>query len=142
MSLFNRDRVLVPLDFSDEAFAAVTESLAFVEDPTHLHVLHVLQKLEVTEPGMVWNTLDLQTRIHNVKTAFYQRCNSPAYQQVQFYVAIGDAAAEIIDYAEKHAISLIVMPSRGRTGLGRFLLGSVAERVVRFAHCPVLVLRK
>lgn len=142
MSLFNRDRVLVPLDFSDEAFAAIAQSLDFVADPTHLHILHVLQKLEVTEPGMVWNTLDLQTRIHNVETAFYQRCNEPAYRQVHFHVAIGDAAAEIIDYAAKQAISLIVIPSRGRTGLSRFLLGSVAERVVRFAHCPVLVLRK
>jgi len=142
MSLFNRDRVLVPLDFSDEAFAAIAESLAFVEGPSHLHVLHVLQKLEVTEPGMVWNTLDLQTRIQNVETAFYHRCDAPVYRQINFYVAIGDAAAEIIDYAAKQSISLIVIPSRGRTGLSRFLLGSVAERVVRFAHCPVLVLRK
>ncbi|WP_448561608.1 universal stress protein [Trichothermofontia sp.] len=142
MSLFNRDRVLVPLDFSDEAFAAIAESLEFVEDPARLHVLHVLQKLEITEPGMVWNTLDIQTRTQNVKTAFYRRCNTPAYQQIHFHVAIGDAAAEIIDYAQKQAISLIVIPSQGRTGLSRFLLGSVAERVVRFAHCPVLVLRK
>ena len=42
---------------------------------------------------------------------------------------------------EKHA-ELIVIPSHGRTGITRLLIGSVAERVVRLAHCPVLVLRK
>ncbi|PSO79740.1 MAG: hypothetical protein BRC44_07925 [Cyanobacteria bacterium QS_4_48_99] len=39
-------------------------------------------------------------------------------------------------------MDLIVIPSRGQRGIGRFLLGSVAERVIRYAKCPVLVLRR
>lgn len=51
----------------------------------------------------------------------------------------GDPATEILRYASRHAIDLIVVGTHGRTGLTRVLLGSVAERVVRGACCPVLV---
>ena len=51
-------------------------------------------------------------------------------------------ATEIAKYAEEHHTDLIVLPSHGRTGLARLMIGSVAERVVRLAHCPVLVIRE
>jgi nucleotide-binding universal stress UspA family protein len=57
-------------------------------------------------------------------------------------VRIGDPGAEIVKVATELKAGLIVMPSHGRTGLKHLLLGSVAERVVRTATCPVLVLRK
>ena len=57
-------------------------------------------------------------------------------------MAIGTPGLEILDYAQEKKVELIVIPSHGHTGIGRFLLGSVAERVVRYSHCPVLVLRK
>ena len=47
----------------------------------------------------------------------------------------------IIDYAANKDIDLIVIGTRGRTGLKRFLLGSVANAVVQHAHCPVLLVR-
>jgi nucleotide-binding universal stress UspA family protein len=46
----------------------------------------------------------------------------------------------IAEYAKKKKADLIVVPSLGQTGLKRLLIGSVAERVVRLAHCPMLVL--
>ena len=52
-----------------------------------------------------------------------------------------DAAGAIVKEAEKVGAGLVVVGSHGRTGIRRMLLGSVAERVVRFAHCPVLVVR-
>ncbi|OTF01785.1 universal stress protein [Halorubrum sp. SD683] len=60
---------------------------------------------------------------------------------VQTAVAKGEPYEEIVDYANSHAVDLVVMPTHGRTGLGRFLLGSVTERVVRRADVPVLTLR-
>ncbi len=51
----------------------------------------------------------------------------------------GDPAEEILGYAQRHPIDLIVVGTQGRTGVSRVLLGSVAERVVRGARCPVLV---
>ncbi|MEM3159895.1 MAG: universal stress protein, partial [Nitrososphaera sp.] len=47
----------------------------------------------------------------------------------------------IVNYARSHGVDLIVIGSRGRTGLKRFLLGSVASGVVSHAHCPVLIVR-
>ena len=51
----------------------------------------------------------------------------------------GDPAEEIVRYAAGHRVDLIVLGTHGRTGVSRVLLGSVAERVLRTAHCPVLV---
>ncbi|MBE9140287.1 universal stress protein [Nodosilinea sp. LEGE 07088] len=141
MTLFTSNNVLVPIDFSKEAHQALVDTLEFVKDPAKLHVIHVLHSLEPTEPGVVWQTIDDQTRIDKIKAVFYKQFPDEAYQQVKFTVKVGHPSAEIIDYAEHNAIDLIVIPSSGRTGLSRFFLGSVAERVVRFSHCPVLVIR-
>ena len=142
MTLFTSNNVLVPIDFSEEAHQALIDTLEFVKDPAKLHVIHVLHPLEPTEPGIVWQTIDDKTRIDNIKATFYKEFSDEAYQQVKLTVTVGNPSAEIIDYSKHNAIDLIVIPSSGRTGLSRFFLGSVAERVVRFAHCPVLVIRK
>jgi len=49
--------------------------------------------------------------------------------------------AEIVDYAENNNIDLLVIGTRGRSGVRRLLLGSVASGVVTYAHCPVLVIK-
>ena len=54
----------------------------------------------------------------------------------------GVPAKEIVEFAEKKKADLIVMGTTGKTGLERILLGSVAERVIKNAHCPVLVVKK
>ncbi|MEM9006289.1 MAG: universal stress protein [Cyanobacteria bacterium P01_F01_bin.86] len=142
MTLFASKNVLVPIDFSDEANRALKDTLEFVGNPQQIHVIHALTPLEPTEPGVIWQTIDNQTRTDKVTEAFYERFPEDTYKQMKFSVAIGNPSSEIIDYAKHNAIDLIVIPSSGKTGLSRFFLGSVAERVVRFAHCPVLVTRK
>jgi nucleotide-binding universal stress UspA family protein len=142
MTLFATNNVLVPVDFSEEAQKALAETLEFVGDPSKLHAIHVLTPLEPMEPGVVWQTVDNQVRIDKVTEAFYSRFSDEAYKNIQFTVKVGNPSSEIIDYAQQKGVDLIVIPSSGRTGLQRFFLGSVAERVVRFSHCPVLVLRK
>lgn len=132
----------MPIDFSDESFKAQELTLDFVDDASHLHVLYVLPHLNPAEPGVMWHTTDDQTRIQNVKNAFSEKYGGSDYAGVHFDVKIGDPSSEIIDYAKVNNIDLIVIPSHGRSGLGRFFMGSVSERVVRFAHCPVLVLRR
>ena len=82
------------------------------------------------------------SRKQNVEKAFRDRCRSSNYEGIHFTTLIGNPSEEIIDYAKEQQINLIIIPSHGHTGIRRFLLGSVAERVVRFAHCPVLVLRQ
>ena len=142
MTLFASKNVLVPIDFSDEAYKALKDTLESVGDPRQIQVIHVLAPLEPTEPGVIWQTIDDKTRTDKVTEAFYDRFPEDTYKQMKFTVAIGNPSSEIIDHAKHNAIDLIVIPSSGKTGLSRFFLGSVAERVVRFAHCPVLVTRR
>lgn len=142
MSLFAKDRVLVPIDFSEESFHLLEKTLEFVEDPIHLYIIHVLPHLNPGEPGILWEAIDDESRKFYIRERFYQRFPQPEYQQVHLELVVGDPSSEIIAYAKTNDIQLIVIPSHGRKGLGHFFLGSVAENVVRFAHCPVLVLRR
>jgi nucleotide-binding universal stress UspA family protein len=60
---------------------------------------------------------------------------------VEYRVAQGDPATEILEVAQETKSDVIVMGTHGRTGLGRLLMGSVAEQVVRKASCPVLTVK-
>ena len=60
---------------------------------------------------------------------------------VETVLRTGDAALEILDYADERNIDLIAMATHGRTGLKRWLLGSVAEKVLRASNIPVLMIR-
>jgi len=121
---------------------AQEEAMGFVEYPSNLHVLHILPHLSPVEPSVIWNTVDDDTRKEHVRQSFYELYPDPDFRKVHFTVLVGDPSSQIIDYALEHEIELIIIPSHGRTGLNRFLMGSVAEKVIRYSHCPVLVLRQ
>ncbi|MCA9143944.1 MAG: universal stress protein [Planctomycetaceae bacterium] len=141
MNWFAKRKVLAPVDFSDESFAAVDTALELVEDAADVTVVYVLQDLSPMEPGELWNTVDKESRIQHAMKALRERLADDKYKGLHFDVVIGDPGHEIAELAEREGSNLIVLPSHGRTGLKRMLIGSVAERVVRLAHCPVLVLR-
>lgn len=134
--------VVVPVDFSDDSFAAVDAALDLVAQPSHLHVIHVLPTMEPAEPGVIWATIDNASREHHAMLALRERLSDARYQGVSLHIVFGDPGHEIADFAQQQQAQLIVLPSHGRRGLTRLLLGSVAEKVVRLAHCPVLVLKK
>ncbi|MGB5595990.1 MAG: universal stress protein [Crocosphaera sp.] len=141
MSLFTGDRILVPIDFSEDSFNALDETLNFVKDPNKITVIHVLSPLEAVDPAVIWATLNDETRKKNIENAFYERYAKSLIDNLKLEIKIGNPSLEIVDYANKNNIDLIIIASHGRTGLNRFLLGSVTERVVRLAKCPVLVWR-
>ncbi len=64
------------------------------------------------------------------------------YAWLTSYVGFGPPADQITEYASKNAIDLIVMGTHGRSGLEKMWLGSVTEKVLRHAGCPVLVVRQ
>jgi nucleotide-binding universal stress UspA family protein len=141
MSWLPKRNVVVPVDFSDQSIKAVDLALGLVEDTSGVHVVHVLPAISYVEPGVVWTAVDDNERRHHAELALKERLSGPQYQKVQLHVAIGDPGHGITELAAEQKADLIVLPSHGRTGLKRLLIGSVAERVVRLAHCPVLVLR-
>jgi nucleotide-binding universal stress UspA family protein len=137
-----KSKVVVPVDFSDDSLAAIATALQLVADPSHVTVIHVLPEVSTLEPTEGWQPVDAPSRIRRVTGALRERLDKSGYAVVKLDVQVGDPGHEIADMAAREGAELIVLPSHGRTGLKRLLIGSVAERVVRLAHCPVLVLRK
>ncbi|MCE9545228.1 MAG: universal stress protein [Planctomycetia bacterium] len=142
MGWLPKQNVVVPIDFSDDSLAAIDTALELVESASRVHVIHVLPVLAATEPGVIWETVDDDSRRKHVEEALRQRLSKETYGSLDVVVAIGDPGEEVSEFAASVNAELIVMPSHGRTGIKRLLIGSVAERVVRLAHCPVLVLKK
>ena len=94
------------------------------------------------EPGVVWGAIDEQQRKAETLQALRKRLPDDAYADLNIEVCVGGPGHEIVAFAERLPADLIVMPSHGRTGIQRILIGSVAERVVRLAPCPVLIFRQ
>lgn len=146
--------ILWPTDFSDCAKAAQKYALAFAEQfDAHLHLLHVIHDptAEVPEFGMglafpayVENLPRRQAELEEKSIENLTRSLPDNWQegrQVTIAVKHGPPFLEIVRYAKEHQTDLIVLGTHGRGALAHVLLGSVAERVVQKAPCPVLTVR-
>lgn len=142
MSFLPKSRVVVPVDFSDGSADAVRAALEFASGPAAVHIVHVLLPLDTLAPGTVWGTLDDRKRLSSIDEHFKEFQKKHGFEAMTAVVKLGDPGWEISEYAKSQKAELIVMPSHGYHGLKRVLLGSVAERVLRHANCPVLVLRR
>ena len=141
MSWLKKKSVLIPLDLSDSSYDAIAPAKEFVEENSALNLIHVLTPLHPADPAALWDTLNDDERKQKVKVFLHKKLSELNCIGIPTQIAIGDPVTEIVDYAEEINADLIVMPSHGRTGAKRFLLRSVAERVVRLAPCPVLILK-
>jgi len=141
MSWLPRKNVVVPIDFSDISFAAVAVAKEMVDDPSTLHIVHVLPVLEPTEPGVIWSQVDNESRSEHATAAMQKELEDRGLDGVQIVIRFGNAGHEVADHAKEIEADMIVTSSHGRSGLSHLLLGSVAERIVRFAKCPVLVVK-
>jgi nucleotide-binding universal stress UspA family protein len=141
MNRFTESPVVVPIDFSDEADQAVAKALQLAATSADVYLIHVGPTLTYFEPVAVYEVLSESSRREAILEMMAKRYADAKYHGVHREVRFGDPGQEIVDYAAKVGAGLIVMSSHGRTGLTHLLIGSVAERVVRLAKCPVLVLR-
>ena len=142
MSWLPRHTLVVPIDFSDDSFAAIDVALEMGNDPARLHVVHVLPILEPNDPGVIWATVDDRSRREHAARAIRKELAARGHDGLQVAVRFGAPGHEIAQYAEEVEAGLIVLSSHGQSALMHLLIGSVAERVVRLARCPVLVLKK
>jgi nucleotide-binding universal stress UspA family protein len=142
MTGLTKRKIIVPIDFSDDSFAALETALEIAEQPSAVHIVHVLPDLSPAEPGVIWNEIDAGQRTEHATDALKKRLTDDKYREIEIDIEFGDPAYRLTDCAERLGADLIVISSHGRSGFKRLLLGSVVERVVRLAHCPVLVLRK
>jgi nucleotide-binding universal stress UspA family protein len=140
-------RILLPIDFSAYSTDAVRYACAIAERfDTELHLLHVLESRSSLTPvfggGLAVRPVTKESReaaeeaLKNVLDA-----NWAKEKWVTYALADGPPFLEIISYAKKHDVDLIVMSTHGRSAIAQMLMGSVAENVVRKAPCPVLTIR-
>jgi len=136
-------RILVPTDGSTASEGAVDHAIELAKqyDAT-LHALYVVDSgayssLEVGSEIVVEALRkEGESAVEDVRSKA-----ESAGVEVETAVKTGIAHRSIVDYVSDEAIDLVVMGTHGRTGVGRFLLGSVAEKVVRTADAPVMTVR-
>jgi nucleotide-binding universal stress UspA family protein len=140
-------RILVPLDGSVLAELALPEALALSKlSDTEITLLQVVPPIDdVITVGPQEITLDQQWDLQKAQALRYLRTISgrPEWQGVRVNAAVelGRPAETILAFAERNGADRIVMSTHGRTGLGRWVLGSVADKVLRAANTTVVLVR-
>lgn len=135
-------KILFPTDFSPSSEAALEVASALANDSgAALLIVHVEEAIPSYGVGdMYFGTVEPDTK------ALWGLLNRVAPTRPGVFcerqLLRGDAATSIVQFAEDEECDLIVMGTHGRSGLGRLLMGSVAEAVVRRAKCPVLTVKK
>ncbi len=142
MKKYTLNTVIVPWDFSDMSKSALESALEMVDSPDKIEVVHVTPYPSVTEYGMIWDTLTEDDIVENLTKSFRYDAKEAGFPELKFTARFGNPGSQIAKVASERKAGLIVISSHGHTGVSRLLLGSVAERVVRLAPCPVLVLRE
>jgi nucleotide-binding universal stress UspA family protein len=140
-------RILLPTDFSEFSSEATNYACAFAEQfDAELHLLHVLEIHQSNTPDFAM-ALALPRRIKESREAAEKALENvldskwAEARKVVKATAEGPPFLEIITYAKQYDVDLIVMGTHGRSALVHALMGSVAEKVVRKAPCPVLTVR-
>jgi nucleotide-binding universal stress UspA family protein len=138
--------VLCPTDFSESAATALELATTLARPGgAGISLVHVLDLsfIGAAEPTMSSFVADLDTYASAELTKLVDKTRGATSVPVTGRTRVGGPARQILAMlTAEPGIDLVVLGSHGRTGLRRLLLGSVAEQIVRHAHCPVLVARK
>lgn len=143
-------RVLFPLDFSEGGQATLPYAIGLASSlQADLHLLHVLHYPGLLDVDLLSGENDLgatfellRARADDELGRVARRAGGDHGPVRSCHVALHrPPASAILEYAHQHRIDLLVMATHGRQGIGRLVLGSVTNEVVRRAHVPVLVLR-
>ncbi len=139
-------KVLVATDFSAPSETALNYARAMARSfGAQLHVMHVFEPLWITSADVVGGGVALATMIQGLEDTAKKQLEEAVTEEdrrelkaVPVMVTSESPAREIAKYANEQHIDLVVIGTHGRSGLTRLLIGSVAEKVVRMAPCPVL----
>jgi universal stress protein A len=143
----NAKRILFPTDFSHYNDSALEyASTLAAESGALLYIVHVDEVSDLNAALGEAAYHYAQTPDRATRRAIRDRLNEvvPTADGVSYehrYLT-GSPVAELLSFAAREKIDLVVMASHGRSGLSRLLMGSVAEAVVRRANCPVLIVKQ
>src|SRR5215207_6776445 len=151
MSIF-ATKILLATDGSEEAaLAAQTDTDIAKKTSSKVHLAYIMYSGTFSEEGLlsedeILAADDPEAKMKEIEEWLLDYLAEPIKaaggEVAQAQLRIGRPDREIVNLAEELNAGLIVMGSRGRSGVRRVLLGSVSDSVVRHAHCPVLVVRK
>lgn len=140
-------QILVPVDFSDCSHKALEYAFPFARqfhaDITLLHVVHI----DYYAANSEYTTFDYPELIEEMERAGKKQLEALARLvakqcPVKTAIQIGHAGSSIVETAKRRGTDLIIISTHGRTGFKRIFLGSTTEYVVRYAPCPVLIVRQ
>jgi nucleotide-binding universal stress UspA family protein len=138
-------KLLVPTDFTEPSGIALRYAKAFAEAfGAALHVLHVIEENAWAYGPDVYNPELIRQAQERDASERLSKVLTDAERQkfrAELVMKSGSPFVEIVRYAKAEDIDLIVMGTHGRGPIAHMLLGSVAEKVVRKAPCPVLTVR-
>lgn len=142
MSWLPKQNVVVPVDFSEQSLNAIQTAIELAGSAANVHVVHVVIPLASITVGEVWVAEDVESRLSAAREYLTKFLKEHAITGVTTEVREGDPGLQIAEYVSALQADLVVIPSHGRHGVQRLLLGSVTERVLRHVDCPILVLRR
>ena len=139
-------KILCPVDFSEFTDEILEYAVSIAQKyNAELYLIHIIPNLNYFTPyesfftpeNLIVVEKNMETEVNKDFDAIIKKIDIP----VKKVIKTGAAFVEIIDYVRTESINLIIMGTHGRTGLEHILIGSVAERVIRKAPCPVLTVR-
>ncbi len=144
-------KILCPFDFSENSQEALQYAIHLMlkDDDASLYLVHVVDNRVFDYSGPFYEqelpvmnvTLDQSTR-EQLEKKLLAEVPEKIQNRVETIILFGVPFLEIITAARDNDIDLIVIGTHGRTGLAHMLIGSVAEKVVRKAPCPVLSVKR
>jgi nucleotide-binding universal stress UspA family protein len=143
---FKLEKILVPLDFSPASMEALEYAVWLAKQfRATIHLVHVHPPDEASSvPGaghLLFESAEAVERLNEELTGIHRK-HVPTFPPENCHIRGGRPYEEIVRLAREIDADLITLSTRGHSGLKHLLLGSTAERVVRSAPCPVLVVRK
>jgi nucleotide-binding universal stress UspA family protein len=140
-------RILFPTDFSEGALNALPYAVDFTRNyGAKLFMLHVIYDV-ATASGLYVPHISVDEMYRDMEVNAKKQLENFGVEErrdlkdIEYTVLRGVPYEEILRFEKEKDIDLIVIGTHGRRGLDRFLFGSTAEKVVRYAHCPVLTVR-
>ena len=142
------DKILLPTDFSEHSEHALSYALSFAKEyGAKLYVLHVIEDIQYLANAYMFDVpvmpsfADIeQSRLKEMQE-FIDRVITDPTVAIEKAIKRGRPFVEIIRAAREEEVDLIVIATHGRSGIEHVFFGSVAEKVVRKAPCPVLSIR-
>jgi nucleotide-binding universal stress UspA family protein len=141
-------KILIPIDGSEYSFNAARCAIEVAKkENAKLYCIHVISNIPYGYESSPYAIDQCYKDLEQKVQSWFDRVREMAEKEgisklkTETFTGVKSVIGSIIDYASTSDIDLIVIGTRGRTGLKRFFMGSVANGVVQHAHCSVLLVR-